>query len=202
MSAMLVRNDALLQRRYFKEMCKLDGISCAYQWVAKQEYTIHSEKNFEYSQPIRMDIILDENPTIETLNTYGWLSELGDTLPIIAHIPFNTPNLKVGCRITLATIKGTDRPRIFEITKIGSNLEYPDSYTVALAPVLDQFPQRNQYTLVNNEKVSQEKSEFTSKEQNSSYTTNTEIIDTTPKQFIEWENNYELISDEPSSYSE
>lgn len=200
--SMLVRNDTLLQRKYFKEMVRLVGISCAYQWVTKQEYTIHSEKNFEYSQPIRMDIILDENPTIETLNTYGWLSELGDTLPIIAHIPFNTPNLKVGCRITLATIKGTDRPRIFEITKIGSNLEYPDSYTVALAPVLDQFPQRNQYTLVNNEKVSQEKSEFTSKEQNSSYTTNTEIIDTTPKQFIEWENNYELISDEPSSYSE
>lgn len=202
MSAMLVRNDALRFRQYFKEAVKLVGLSVAYQWVTKQEYTIHSEKNFEYSQPIRMDIILDENPTIETLNTYGWLSELGDTLPIIAHIPFNTPNLKVGCRITLATIKGTDRPRIFEITKIGSNLEYPDSYTVALAPVLDQFPQRNQYTLVNNEKVSQEKSEFTSKEQNSSYTTNTEIIDTTPKQFIEWENNYELISDEPSSYSE
>lgn len=199
---MLVRNDALRFRQYFKEAVKLVGLSVAYQWVTKQEYTIHSEKNFEYSQPIRMDIILDENPTIETLNTYGWLSELGDTLPIIAHIPFNTPNLKVGCRITLATIKGTDRPRIFEITKIGSNLEYPDSYTVALAPVLDQFPQRNQYTLVNNEKVSQEKSEFTSKEQNSSYTTNTEIIDTTPKQFIEWENNYELISDEPSSYSE
>jgi hypothetical protein len=199
---MLVRNDTLRFRQYFKEAVKLVGLSVAYQWVTKQEYTIHSEKNFEYSQPIRMDIILDENPTIETLNTYGWLSELGDTLPIIAHIPFNTPNLKVGCRITLATIKGTDRPRIFEITKIGSNLEYPDSYTVALAPVLDQFPQRNQYTLVNNEKVSQEKSEFTSKEQNSSYTTNTEIIDTTPKQFIEWENNYELISDEPSSYSE
>lgn len=199
---MLVRNDALRFRQYFKEAVKLVGLSVAYQWVTKQEYTIHSEKNFEYSQPIRMDIILDENPTIETLNTYGWLSELGDILPIIAHIPFNTPNLKVGCRITLATIKGTDRPRIFEITKIGSNLEYPDSYTVALAPVLDQFPQRNQYTLVNNEKVSQEKSEFTSKEQNSSYTTNTEIIDTTPKQFIEWENNYELISDEPSSYSE
>lgn len=199
---MLVRNDALRFRQYFKEAVKLVGLSVAYQWVTKQEYTIHSEKNFEYSQPIRMNIILDENPTIETLNTYGWLSELGDTLPIIAHIPFNTPNLKVGCRITLATIKGTDRPRIFEITKIGSNLEYPDSYTVALAPVLDQFPQRNQYTLVNNEKVSQEKSEFTSKEQNSSYTTNTEIIDTTPKQFIEWENNYELISDEPSSYSE
>lgn len=198
---MLIRNEALLQRRYFKEMCKLVGISCAYQWITDKEYTIHSEKNFKYSQPIRMNIILNENPTIETLNTYGWLSELGDTLPIIAHIPFDTPNLMVGCRIMLATIKGTDRPRIFDITKIGSNLEYPDSYTVALAPVLDQFPQRNQYTLVNNEKVNQEKSEVTSKEQNSLYTTNTEVIDTTPEKFKEWENNYTFINDEDSPFS-
>ncbi len=198
---MLIRNEALLQRRYFKEMCKLVGISCAYQWVTNKEYTIHSEKNFKYSQPIRMNIILNENPTIETLNTYGWLSELGDTLPIIAHIPFDTPNLMVGCRIMLATIKGTDRPRLFDITRIGSNLEYPDSYTVALAPVLDQFPQRNQYTLVNNEKVSQEKSEVTSKEQNSLYTTNTEVIDTTPEKFKEWENNYTFINDEDSPFS-
>ncbi len=198
---MLIRNEALLQRRYFKEMCKLVGISCAYQWVTDKEYTIHSEKNFKYSQPIRMNIILNENPTIETLNTYGWLSELGDTLPIIAHIPFDTPNLMVGCRIMLATIKGTDRPRLFDITRIGSNLEYPDSYTVALAPVLDQFPQRNQYTLVNNEKVSQEKSEVTSKEQNSLYTTNTEVIDTTPEKFKEWENNYTFINDEDSPFS-
>lgn len=198
---MLIRNEALLQRRYFKEMCKLVGISCAYQWVTNKEYTIHSEKNFKYSQPIRMNIILNENPTIETLNTYGWLSELGDTLPIIAHIPFDTPNLMVGCRIMLATIKGTDRPRLFDITRIGSNLEYPDSYTVALAPVLDQFPQRNQYTLVNNEKVNQEKSEVTSKEQNSLYTTNTEVIDTTPEKFKEWENNYTFINDEDSPFS-
>ena len=102
----------------------------------------------------------------------------------------------MGCRIILATIRGTDRPRVFDITKIGSNMEYPDSYTVALAPVLDQFPQRNQYTLVNNEKVSQEKSEVTSKEQNSMYTTDTEVIDTTPQKFIDWENNYNFINED------
>lgn len=199
---MLVRQEALLQRKYFKEMCKLVGISCAYQWVEDVKYTIHSEKNFTYSQPIRMDVILNENPTIETLNTYGWLSELGDTLPIIAHIPFDTPCLRVGCRITLATVKGTNRPRVFDIIKIGSNLEYPDSYTVALAPVLDQFPQKNQYTLVNNEKVSQEKSKVTSKEQNSLYTVNTEVIDTTPEQFKEWENNYSILSEDKSDYTD
>lgn len=198
---MLIRNEALLQRRYFKEMCKLVGISVAYQWVTDKKYTIHSEKNFKYSQPIRMNVILNENPTIETLNTYGWLSEIGDSLPLIAHIPFDTPNLMVGCRITLATIRGTNRPRIFDITKIGSNLEYPDSYTVALAPVLDQFPQRNQYTLVNNEKVSQDKSDVTSNEQNSLYTTNTEVIDTTPEPFKDWENNYSFLNEDDSPYS-
>lgn len=198
---MLIRGSALLQRKYFKEMVKLVGCSVAYQWVTDKNFTIHSEKNFKFSDPVRINLILDENPTIETLNTYGWLSELGDTLPIIAHLPYDIPNLIVGCRITLATTKGTNRPRIFDITKIGSNLEYPDSYTVALAPVLDQFPQRNQYTLVNNEKVSQEKSEVTSKEQNSMYTINTEKIDTTPNTFIDWENNYNFLDDSDSPYS-
>ena len=198
---MLIRDSALLQRKYFKEMVKLVGCSAAYQWVTDKNFTIHSEKNFKFSDPVRINLILDENPTIETLNTYGWLSELGDTLPIIAHLPYDTPNLIVGCRITLATTKGTNRPRTFDITKIGSNLEYPDSYTVALAPVLDQFPQRNQYTLVNNEKVSQEKSEVTSKEQNSMYTINTEKIDTTPNTFIDWENNYNFLDDSDSPYS-
>lgn len=198
---MLIRDSALLQRKYFKEMVKLVGCSAAYQWVTDKNFTIHSEKNFKFSDPVRINLILDENPTIETLNTYGWLSELGDTLPIIAHLPYDIPNLIVGCRITLATTKGTNRPRIFDITKIGSNLEYPDSYTVALAPVLDQFSQRNQYTLVNNEKVSQEKSEVTSKEQNSMYTINTEKIDTTPNTFIDWENNYNFLDDSDSPYS-
>lgn len=178
------------------------GISCAYQWVTKKEFTIHSEKNFEYSQPIRMNIILNENPTIDTLNTYGWLSELGDTLPLIAHLPFDTPDLCVGCRIMLATVEGTARPRVFDITKIGSNMEYSESYTVALAPALDQFPQRNQYTLVNNEKVSQEMSDVTSEEQNSMYTVETKVIDTTPKSFIDWENGYDFLNDEKSQYSE
>ena len=198
---LLTRDDAMRFRQYFKEMCKLHGISVAYQWITDKKYTIHSEKNFKYSQPVRMDIILNENPSIETLNTYGWLSELEDTLPLIAYIPYDTPNLMVGCRITLATIKGTDRPRIFDITKISSSLEYPENYAVALAPVLDQFPQRNQYTLVNNEKVNQEKSDVTSNEQHSLYTVKTDKIDTTPEEFKDWENNYTFISEDDSPYS-
>ena len=81
-------------------------------------------------------------------------------------------------------------------------MEYPESYTVALAPALDQFPQRNQYTLVNNEKVSQEMSDVTSEEQNSMYTVETKVIDTTPKSFIDWENGYDFLNDEKSQYSE
>lgn len=199
---LLIRDDALMFRNYFKEAVKLKGISVAYQWIIDKQYTIHSERNFKYSQPIRIDIILNENPSIETLNTNGWLSELEGNLPIIANLPYNTPNLEVGCRITLATVKGTPRPRVFDITKINSRLEYPDSFTVALAPALDQFPQKNQYTLVNNEKVSQEKGERTSKEQKSMYTTNTDVIDTTPKQFIQWENDYEFINNDKSPYSD
>ena len=69
-------------------------------------------------------------------------------------------------------------------------------------PVFDQYPQKNQYTLVNHEKVSQEKDRRTSKDQpNMSYITGNEEIDNTPQRHKEWEDKYSFIDDRKSPYS-
>lgn len=198
---LLNRQDSTIFRQYFREMCMLIGISVGYQYVVKQEMTIHSEDNSELSMPIRLDILFDENPSTNTLNKIGWVSETGDMKPIIANLPYNTPNLTVNARLTIESSDGVARPRVFRITKIMADLEFPDAYTCALVPVFDQIPQRNQYTLVNNEKISQEGSKRTSKDQPATYITGEHIIDTTPAPNIDFENTYTFIDDNNSPYS-
>ena len=70
-----------------------------------------------------------------------------------------------------------------------------------VAPVYDQLEQRNQYTLVNHEKINEDMSKRTSKDQDSLYITSQEKIDTTPEEFKEWEQKYTYINDDKSPYS-
>ena len=65
---LLNRDDARIHRAYFEEMTKLIGIQVLYQYVIKQELTIHSEDNSTLSQPMQLDILFDENPSQKTLN--------------------------------------------------------------------------------------------------------------------------------------
>ena len=198
---LLVRDDAKIFRRYFSEMVKLIGQSIGYQWVVEKKMTIHSEDNSTLSMPIRLDVLFDENPSVDTLNTLGWTSELNTQQPIVVNMPYNTPKLSVGARLTIESVSGTSRPRVFKVTKIVSDLEFPDAYTCAIVPVFDQYKQKNQYTLVNTEKLNQEGSKRTSKNQSNIYITNEHNIDNTPKEYKEWENTYTYINDKQSPYS-
>lgn len=198
---LLVRQDVRIHRAYFSEMCKLIGVSVAYQYVVKSEMTIHSEDNSFLSVPLRIDVIFDDQPSVDTLKRLGWVTELNEQQPIVINMPYNTPNLTVNARIMIESIDGTPRPRVFKVTKIESDLEYPDAYTCAIVPVVDQTYQKNQYTLVNTEKISEEDSPRTSQEQPYQYVTGSHSIDTVPKEHTEWENKYNFINDKNSPYT-
>ena len=198
---LLNRQDSTIFRKYFNEMAKLIGQSVGYQYVVEKSLTIHSEDNSILSTPIRIDVLFDENPSVDTLNTLGWTSELNTQQPIVVNVPYNTPNLTVNARIIIESVDGVQRPRVFKITKIISDLEFPDAYTCAVVPVFDQYKQKNQYTLVNTEKINQDEGDRTSKDQPYSYITGEHNIDNTPKEHIEWENSYNLIDENKSPYS-
>lgn len=198
---LLNRQDAKIFRGYFSEMVKLIGQSVGYQYVVEKNLTIHSEDNSKLSAPIRIDILFDENPQVDTLNRLGWVSELNQQKPIVINMPYNTPNLTVNARITVESVGGIARPRVFKITQIVSDLEFPDAFTCAIVPVFDQYVQKNQYTLVNHEKINQEESVRTSKDQPYKYVTDEHDIDNTPKENIQYENKYTFINDKKSPYS-
>ena len=142
-----------------------------------------------------------QNPQIDTLNRLGWVSELNEQKPIVINMPYNTPNLTVNARVIIESVDGIERPRVFRITKIVSDLEFPDAYTCALVPVFDQYKQKNQYTLVNHEKINQDESARTSKDQPYKYITEQHSIDNTPKENIEYENEYTFLNEKQSPYS-
>jgi hypothetical protein len=133
---LLTKSDSTIFRSYFKEMAKLLGIKVIYQYPVDMKFTIYAEENPKgFSEEILMDIIFDENPKITTLRKYGWVSEMPDDKPYLAQLPFDAKNLCAGCRISIFPPMPMADKRVFVITDIKSNLQFPDSWMCKLAPV-------------------------------------------------------------------
>lgn len=133
---LLTKSDSTIFRSYFKEVAKLLGIKVIYQYPIDMKFTIYAEENPKgFSEEILMDIIFDENPKITTLRKYGWVSEMPDDKPYLAQLPFDAKNLCAGCRISIFPPMPMADKRVFVITDIKSNLQFPDSWMCKLAPV-------------------------------------------------------------------
>lgn len=100
----------------------------------------------QLSNPIRMDIIFNENPSVDTLRKMGWVSEINNQRPIIAQLPFDAPNLSRYSRIIIPPfVEIRSRCRVFQVTAMQTLLEYPDCWTVSLVPVFDSYKEDNDY---------------------------------------------------------
>jgi len=144
----LIDNDSTLFRNFFKEMAFLRGISVQYQYsIADQEtVSIHGEIKPVLSSKMKMNVIFDENPKVETLKKIGWVSEYPDSKPIICMVPFDAPNLTTECVISIPPFKEINsRSRMFKVTAITTILEYPDCWTCTLAPIFDDADTKDTY---------------------------------------------------------
>ena len=133
---LLTRKDSAIFRQFFKEMARLRGIQVIYQYPIDMDFSIYAEEDPRgFSEEIIMDIIFEENPKVTTLRKYGWVSELPDDKPYLAQLPFDAKNLCKGCRITMKPPLPLADNRVFVITDIQANLEFPDNWMCKLAPV-------------------------------------------------------------------
>ena len=140
---LLTKKDATIFRKYFKEMAKLRGIPVIYQYPIDMEFSLYAEEDPKgFSEPIPMDIIFEENPKMATLRRYGWVSEVPEDKPYIAQLPYDAKNLCKGCRVTIPSPFPTTPGRVFVITEITGNLEFPDNWVCKLAPVFHNKPQK------------------------------------------------------------
>lgn len=149
----LTDNDSIQFRSWFVELCKLHGWHVGYQFPLGDQKTIHSEPNMPMSNPIDLDIIFIENPTQDTLKKHGWTVEIGEQKPVVAQVPYNTPHLQRYSRFIIPPVGTIVDARIFEVTAISSILEYPDCWTVRLAPVYKTIQENNDYTNLNVDKM-------------------------------------------------
>lgn len=140
----LFNQDAEIYRSFFKEQAKLLGIHVKYKYPIDPDLTLHGrDDQLGFSEPIEMDIILDQSPKLKTLKKLGWISENPDDKPWLCQVPYDAPNLQKNCRILfyaplpLGTVKGSEGVKEFKITEITCDQIMPDSWYCKLAPIFE-----------------------------------------------------------------
>ena len=137
---LLINSDAELLRSFFKEAARLKGISVKYQYPIDMTFSKYAEEDPRgYSEPEILDIIFEENPTINTLKRYGWNTETSEDVPYMAHLPYDTYKLSKGCRLNIPS-PIDDNGRLFVVTQIKTSLQYPEAWACKLAPVFYTKP--------------------------------------------------------------
>lgn len=155
MMGFLTKKDSEIYRGFFKEMAYLRGIEVYYRYPLHVDTTIHAEMISDLSEPIKMNIIFDENPKVSTLNAIKWVSENPDDKPYIAQLPFDAPNIATECTITIPPFEEINtKARQFKITSVHTIIEFPDCWTCTLAPIFEtdnpkEYYDESNYNYVN-----------------------------------------------------
>lgn len=142
---LLINSDAELLRNFFKEAAKLRGIEVLYQYPIDMTFSKYAEEDPRgYSEPKKLDIIFEANPSIKTLKRYKWITETAEDVPLMGHFPYDTFKLSKGCRIEIPSPLSPDSGRLFTVTEIHTSLEYPEAWACKLAPVFHVKPNPEQ----------------------------------------------------------
>lgn len=139
----LVKSDALIQRKYFKEMLQLYGIDGMY-FQTKDgsiSYNETGELSAEYLEPIPCQMIFDQVPTVSTLKKLGWVTELDKSQPLI-HVNYDLPELQIGCCFNIEDPLRPGKGRLFRVTKMSVGIIYPMCVTCQIVAILGDRPEK------------------------------------------------------------
>jgi len=132
---LVVKKDIELQRRYFKEMCRLLGMNVLYRSPidSKKTWTIHGELDSYYNQPESISCIYEEHPQIKTMKKLGWDAELSEEMSII-HVPYDLKGLQYGALFIIPSPYEDNVGRVFRVVKMSTIQVYPASVSCQIAP--------------------------------------------------------------------
>lgn len=124
-----------LQKDYFKEMVRLLGIKAIYKAPisSMKNYSLNGNLDTPYAEGIICGCIFEEHPTIKTMKTLGWATELSESASII-HVPFDLENLQVGGRFIIPSPLNEHEGKLFRIISISATMIYPASFACQIAP--------------------------------------------------------------------
>lgn len=131
---LLLNKDIKLHRIYFKQMVKLLGINCQYQFLLPgSTNNFHGNLEAIYSKPQTVGVIFDDHPDQKTLKKMGWVSELQENSSII-HVPYDLENLSVGALFEIPSGLDNASPRKFRVITMQNIMIYPASIACEIAP--------------------------------------------------------------------
>ena len=143
---LLLRPDIKLHRQYFNEMVRLIGIQVIYRAVKPDKHwTMYAEIESSYEPPMLVGCIFDEHPTQKTMKKLGWDSERTTDASIIS-VPYDTPNIQVGCLFIIPSGIDGAVGRLFRITKLSNIMVYPASITCEIVPEYEDTMDKTELT--------------------------------------------------------
>lgn len=130
----LLTPDIKLHRQYFNEMVKLLGIQVIYRAPRKDKHwTMYSEIDSNYKEPLLIGCIFEEHPTQATMKKRGWVSELQENSSLI-DIAYDTPDIQVGALFIIPSGLDDGKGRLFRCIKLTNSIIYPAAITCEIVP--------------------------------------------------------------------
>lgn len=134
-------NEILLHRQMFEEKLYLIGIPAKVFNVLdlNQDFNFKLD-NVSYAEPIDVNIIFEDFPTIATLKRYNWFRDDEGTVAPIALLPWFKNDValdpQIGTKVRIIDPLGKI-DRDFIVTEVNANNYYMIHYAVKLAPYRD-----------------------------------------------------------------
>lgn len=146
----LLGEDAKIFRQYFEELVSLIGIQVFYRApLPGKNYTIYTEIESNYYEPIQVGCIFTDHPDQQTLKKMGWVSELQENSSII-HVPYDLPELQQGALFFLPSGLDNSPSRLFRVVKMQNTMMYPSSISCEIIPEFENTFNKDQYNYSQN----------------------------------------------------
>ncbi len=130
---MLLNKDIKLHRSWFRQMTKLIGINCVYKAPTKnKQFDTSGDLQAQYQQGQLVGCIFQEHPDQKSLKKMGWVAELQEGSSVI-HVPYDLPDLQVGCLFEIPSGLDNTPPRIFRVISLQNIMVYPASIACEIA---------------------------------------------------------------------
>lgn len=131
---LLINQDIKLHRNWFKQMCKLIGITVLYRTpYPGKKWTNYAEIDANFTPMVPTMCIFDQHPDQKTMKKIGWVSELQDGESVI-HVPYDLKDLQVGSLFVVPSGIDNAQGRLFRVTELSNIMIYPASMACKIVP--------------------------------------------------------------------
>lgn len=137
--------DILLQRNYFSELVTMLGVQVKHRAPrANKTYTMYSELDSCYFEPVVTGCIFEEHPDQRTMKKLGWNVELQEAASIIS-VPYDLQGLEQGSLFEIPDAFNIGKYRLFRVVQISGVMIYPASLTCHVVPEYETTFSINQF---------------------------------------------------------